>query len=131
MYSTVKYTDDTRDLVKEKLEWRISRDTADKTCPVFTGSCAIRPCVLSLLKSDLHEKRFSDLNDQILKKRHGLVISTENGFNYSGNVYSTRESILRNCAVHWIDDVILLWRRPKCSVYRYMMRQLFLSNKHL
>ena len=45
--------------------------------------------------------------NQILK-RYGLVISTENGFNDTGNAYNTRESILRNCTVRQIDDVILL-----------------------
>ena len=44
--------------------------------------------------------------NQILK--HGLLISTENGFNDTGNAYNTRESILRNSAVHRIEDVILL-----------------------
>ena len=65
---------------------------------------------------------------QILKKRYGLVISMINGFNDSGNAHNTRESILINCAVPRIDDLILLLRRPKCSVYRYMMRHLLLSN---
>ena len=66
------------------------------------------------LKSDLHHgKRFSDLDELRTEsdrslKRHGLVISTENVFNNTGNAYSTRESILRNCAVHRTDDVILL-----------------------
>ena len=44
----------------------------------------------------------------LILNRHGLVISTENGFNDTGNAYNTRESILRNCAVNRIDDVILL-----------------------
>ena len=38
---------------------------------------------------------------------HGLVIFTENGINDTGNAYNTRESILRNCAINRIDDVIL------------------------
>ena len=64
------------------------------------------------LKSDLHGKRFSDLGElrteSDLYKRHGLVISTENEFNDTENAYNTKESILRNFAVHRIDDVILL-----------------------
>ena len=40
-------------------------------------------------------------------KRHDLLISTENGFDDIRNAYNTRESILRNCAVHRIDEVIL------------------------
>ena len=54
------------------------------------------------LKSDLHGKRFSDLNElrkeSDLKKRHGLMIYKENGFNDTGNAHNTRESILRNCS---------------------------------
>ena len=46
-------------------------------------------------------------HNQILN-RHSWVISTENGFNDTGNAYNTRESILRNCVVNRIDDVILL-----------------------
>ena len=45
--------------------------------------------------------------NQILN-RHGLVISTENRFNDTGNAYNTRKSIMRNCAVNRIDDVIFL-----------------------
>ena len=42
MYNRVKYTDDTKDSRKEKLEWKIRRDTLGYiTCPVFTGSCDI------------------------------------------------------------------------------------------
>ena len=53
-------------------------------------------------------KSMNYAQNQILN-RHGLVISTENGFNDTGNAYSTRESILRNCADNRIaDDVILL-----------------------
>ena len=33
MYSTVKYTDDTRDSWKEKLEWKIRRDTVGYNMP--------------------------------------------------------------------------------------------------
>ena len=40
--------------------------------------------------------------------RHGVVLSMENGFNDTGNAYNTRQSILRNCAVYRIDDVIFL-----------------------
>ena len=36
------------------------------------------------------------------------MISTDNGFNDTGNAYNTRESILRNCVVKRIYDVILL-----------------------
>ena len=68
--------------------------------------------------------------NQILN-RHGLVISTENGFNDTGKASNTRESILRNCAVNRIDEVILLCRRPKCSVCRYMIRHLLLPNWYL
>ena len=50
------------------------------------------------LKSDPHGKRFSDLNE----------LCSENEFNDTENAYNTRESILRKCAVHRIDDVILL-----------------------
>ena len=34
MYSTIMYTDATRNSRKEKLEWKIRRDTANRTCPV-------------------------------------------------------------------------------------------------
>ena len=63
------------------------------------------------LKSDLHGKHFSDLNELHTEsdlKRHDLVIYTENGFNDTENAHNTRDSILRNCAVHRIDDVIIL-----------------------
>ena len=63
------------------------------------------------LKSGRHGKRSSDLDELRTESdlnRYGLVISTENGFNDTGNAYKTRESILRNCAVNRIDDVILL-----------------------
>ena len=33
MYSTVKYTDDTRDSLKEKPEWKIRRDTVGYNTP--------------------------------------------------------------------------------------------------
>ena len=45
--------------------------------------------------------------NQILK-RHDFVISTENGSNDTGNAYNSRESILRNCVIHKVNDVILL-----------------------
>ena len=64
---------------------------------------------------DLHGKWFSDMNElhinQILRNTHGFVISTENAFNNTGNAYNTREtreSILRNCAIHRINDAIVL-----------------------
>ena len=41
------------------------------------------------------------------------MISTENGFNDTGNAYNTRESIFRNCAVHQIDDVFSPLTSPK------------------
>ena len=62
-----------------------------------------------LLKSDQHGKRFSDLDDQLLKKKttwFGDIYGNE--FIDTANANSTRESILRNCAVRRIDDVILL-----------------------
>ena len=31
------------------------------------------------------------------------MIYMENGFNDIGKAYNTRESILRNCDLHWID----------------------------
>ena len=103
MNSTVKYTDDTRD--SRKLEWKIRKDTVGYNMPRIHW--ILRH--LTQLKSDLHGKRFSDLNElrteSDLKK--GWVIYTENGFNDTGIAYNTRESILRNCAVHRIDDVIL------------------------
>ena len=38
---------------------------------------------------------------------------------------------LRNCIVHRIDDVILIRRRQNCSVFRYMVIHLLLSNGYL
>ena len=58
------------------------------------------------LKKDPHGKRFSDL-DELCTESDGLLISTDNGFNDTGNAYNTKESILRNCAVHRINDVFL------------------------
>ena len=41
MYSTLNYYDDTRDLRKEKLKWKIRRDTVGYNMPVLTEFCAI------------------------------------------------------------------------------------------
>ena len=64
------------------------------------------------LKLDLHGKRFSDLDElhteSDLKKEMVWRYLRKMGFDDTGNAYSTRESILRNCAVHRIDNVILL-----------------------
>ena len=53
-----------------------------------------------------YEQKLEQSSDRTI--RHGLVISTENGFTDTGNEYNTRESILRNCDVHRINDVIHL-----------------------
>ena len=64
------------------------------------------------LKSDLCGKRLSDLDElhreSDARKRHGLIITTQNGFNDTENTYNTRKSILKNFNIHRIDDVILL-----------------------
>ena len=59
MYSTVKYTDDTTDSRKEKLEWKIRRDTVGHNMPCSLDLAPFLP----QLKSDLHGKRFSDLDE--------------------------------------------------------------------
>ena len=65
MYSTVKYTDDTRDSRKKKLEWKIRRNTVGYNVPRM-NSLDLVPfdfAFLPQLKSDLHGKRFSDLDE--------------------------------------------------------------------
>ena len=60
MYGTVKYTDDTRDSRKEKLEWKIRRDTIGYNMPRIHW--ILRHLTLRSfpqLKSNLHGKRFS------------------------------------------------------------------------
>ena len=110
MYSTVKYTDDTRDSRKEKLEWKIRsrRDTIGYNMPPYSLDLApFDFAFFPQLKSDLHGERLSNL-EELRTESVRLVISTEIGFNDIGYAYNTRESIFRNCAVHRIDDVILL-----------------------
>ena len=108
MYSTVKYTNDTRDSRKEKLEWKIRRNTVGYNVHRihwilrhFT-MCSYQICRESGLVIWMNYAQ-----NQILK-RHGFEISTENRFNDTGNAYNTRKSIWRNCAIHQIDDVILM-----------------------
>ena len=63
MYGTVKYTDDTRDSRKEKLEWKI-RDTIGYNMPRIHW--ILRYLTLryfTQLKSNLHGKRFSDFDE--------------------------------------------------------------------
>ena len=64
------------------------------------------------LKLDLRGKQLGDLNELHREsdptKRHGFMISTQNGFNDTDNAYSTRKSILKNFKIHRIDAVILL-----------------------
>ena len=57
MYSTVKYTDESIDSRKEKLEWkiRIQHDPYSLDLAPFDFTFFLQ------LKSDLHGKRFSDL----------------------------------------------------------------------
>ena len=74
MYGTVKYTDDTRDSRKEKLEWKIRRDTIGYSMPRIHW--ILRHLTLRSfpqLKSNLHGKRFAQ--NQILKS-HGLVMGS-------------------------------------------------------
>ena len=62
MNSTVKYTDDTRDSRTEKLEWKIRRDRIQHA----TDSPDLAPFDFKFstqLKSDLHGKRFSNLDE--------------------------------------------------------------------
>ena len=65
MYSTVKYTDDTRDSRKEKLEWKIRRDTIGYNMSRIHW---ILPHLtlhsFPQLKLILHGKRFSDFDVQ-------------------------------------------------------------------
>ena len=57
MYSTVKYTDDSRDSQKEKLEWKIRIQHAPYSLDLAPFDFAL----FTQLKSDLHGKRFSDM----------------------------------------------------------------------
>ena len=52
-----KYTDDSRDLRKEKLEWKIRIQHAPYSLDLAPFDFAFFP----QLKSDLHGKRFSDM----------------------------------------------------------------------
>ena len=113
MYITVKYTNNTRCFAEGET------GVEDKK---RYGSIQHAPYSLNLapfdftffpqLKSDLHGKRFRALGElrreSDLKIRYRLVIFMENGFNDTGNGHTTRESILRNCAILRIDDVIFL-----------------------
>ena len=61
MYSTVNYTDDTRDSRKEKLEWKIRRDGYNR----IQHALDLAPFDFAFfpqLKSNIHGKRFSDLD---------------------------------------------------------------------
>ena len=63
MYSTVKYTDDTRDWWKEKLEWKIRRDTIGYNMPRIRQILCHVTAFFPQLKSNLHGKRISDLDE--------------------------------------------------------------------
>ena len=56
MYNTVKYTDDSRDSRKEKLEWKIIQHD-----PYSLDLTPFDFAFFPQLKSDLHGKRFSDM----------------------------------------------------------------------
>ena len=60
MYSTVEYTDDSRDSRKEKLEWKIRIQHAPYSLDLSPFDFAFFP----KLKSDLHGKWISDLYEQ-------------------------------------------------------------------
>ena len=111
MYSTVKYTDDTRNSRKEKQEWKIRRDTLGYNMPCIHWILRHLNCVLSPTEMDLHGKRFSDLdkNTQRIRssKTYCLVISMEIQ-RHEKCVQHHASSILRNCAVHRIYYVILI-----------------------
>ena len=85
VYSTVKYTDESRDSRKEKLDWNIRIQHDPYSLDLAPFDFAFFP----QLKSDLHGKRFRDmyelLTESYLKRDMVLVISTENGFNDTGN----------------------------------------------
>ena len=85
MFSTVKYTDDTSDSQKEKLEWKIRRGTEGYNMPrIHWILCHLYFAFFPQLKSDLHGKRFSDMDELRTEsdlKKHGLVISMESWFN--------------------------------------------------
>ena len=64
MNSTVKYTNDTRDSQKKKLEWKIRRDKIGYNMPLIHW--ILRHLTLRSfpqLKSNLHGKRFSDFDE--------------------------------------------------------------------
>ena len=63
MYRTVKYTDDTTALWNGKLEWKIRRDTVGYKMPYSLDLEPFDFAFLPQLKSDLHGKRFSDLDE--------------------------------------------------------------------
>ena len=65
MYSTVKYTDDTTDSRKEKLDWKIRRDTVgyNMHAPYSLDLALFDFTFFPQLKSDLHGKRLSDLDE--------------------------------------------------------------------
>ena len=66
MYSTVKYTDESIDSRKEKLEWKIRIQHAPYSLNLAPFDFTFFP----QLKSDLHGKRFSDLYE--LRTESGL-----------------------------------------------------------
>ena len=57
VYSTVKYTDDSRDSGKEKLKWKIRIQHDQYSLDLAPFDFAFFP----ELKSDLHGKQFSDM----------------------------------------------------------------------
>ena len=59
MYSIVKNTDNTKDSRKEKLDWKIRRNTIGYNVDIALFDFAFLP----QLKSDLHGKWFSDLDE--------------------------------------------------------------------
>ena len=63
MYSTVMYTDDSRDSDKEKLEWKIRIQHAPYSLDLAPFDFAFFP----QLKSDLHGKRFIDLYELLIE----------------------------------------------------------------
>ena len=64
MYSTLKYTDDTRDSQKEKLEWKIRRDTIGYNMSrIYWILRHLTLHSFPQLKSNLHGKRFSDFDE--------------------------------------------------------------------
>ena len=59
MYSTVKYTDETINSRKEKLEWKVRKATVGYNMSLAPFDFVFFP----QLKSDLYGKRFSDLDE--------------------------------------------------------------------